>query len=302
MAKAKYPGTCQCGVSVPAGASITPDRIKGKFTIVACAACHPEEHAGVAPSPPMELRIRVSRVRYTGQDRFLIVEATLDGTCPPVEGMDPVEAGQTFSVKGPLGPKAATGDLVDVYGNWQSDAKYGWGFVAMRSTPVVGATDAGLIAFLGRFPNVGRRRAQGILQALGSREAVLEALEKNPQALVVVDGITEARAALIGAEYMANIELKDADIFLRGLDLGEAFVAQLLETYEGSAKQVLLEDPYQLMELPGVGFKTADDIAKKLGIGSEDPRRLAAAVLHLLKSVEQQGHTWSTANDLLAVY
>ena len=69
---------------------------------------------------------------------------------------------------------------------------------------------------------------------------------------------------------------------------------------------MILEDPYQLMTLGGVAFLRADGIARKLThtdgtqmIASDDPRRLAAATLYLIETVERQGHTWSTIDDLL---
>lgn len=167
--------------------------------------------------------------------------------------------------------------------------------------PVVAGTDQALLAFLARFPNVGPRRAEQILQKLGSRDAVVHALEKDPTRLTVVAGITEARAKEIGETYKDLADLRESAFFLAGLDLGEALTAQILEAFGGDTKVVLTEDPYELMELPGIGFKRADDVAQRLKIASDDPRRLAAAALYLLEQVEQEGHTFATINDLMGV-
>ena len=300
MSKARFKGTCRCGKDFPAGASIRWDRVNGKLAAVECPSCNPADHGGGdhPPLPPVELRIKIQGVRFAKPDgSWTVAEALADGDLPED---CPLDEGRSFSAVGALG-KVANGDLLEVYGNFQHDAKWGWQLVVQRAVPVVAGTNQALVAFLSRFPQVGLTRAQQILQALGSREAVIEALEKDPERLTVVAGITSERARKIAESYVELSDLRESALYLAGLDLGEALTAQILETYGADAKSVLAEDPYQMMELPGVGFKRADDLARRVGIKGEDPRRLAAAVLFLIKEVEGQGHTWSTINDLMGV-
>lgn len=297
--RARFNGTCQCGHDYNAGASITRRQVEGKWVTLECPICNPDEHAEEhAPSGMLELRVRVQRVRFVKPDGSrTIVDALLDGP-PPADS--PLEEDRPFPVIGKLG-KVELGDLLEVRGNFQHDAQWGWQFIAQRSIPVVAGTDQALRAFLARFPNVGQKRAEQILQRLGSREAVIHALEKEPLRLTVVAGITEARAKEIGQAYRDLAGLRESAMFLAGLELGEELTAQILDEYGADAKTVLVEDPYQLMELRGVGFKRADDVARRLSVSKDDPRRLAAAVLFLMHEVEDQGHTYATINDLLAV-
>lgn len=299
MSKARFNGTCQCGHEFPAGASVRWDRVDGKLVTIECPHCHPEIHGTEdAPKASIETRVRLQRVRFIKPDgSFTTTDALFDGE-PPADS--PFEAGQVFPLVGPLG-KVAVGDLLEVYGNFQKDGKYGWQLVVQRFCAVVAGTDQALRAFLSKFPQVGPRRAELILQKLGSREAVIHALEHEPERLTVVPGITAARAKEIGQAFVDLSDLRASAMFLAGLTLGEQLTAQILDEYGADAKAVVVEDPYQLMDLPGVGFKRADDIAKKLNISRDDPRRLAAATLHILQQVEDDGHTWSGINDLMSV-
>jgi exodeoxyribonuclease V alpha subunit len=88
-------------------------------------------------------------------------------------------------------------------------------------------------------------------------------------------------------------------LWLAGLELGDALTEDVLEAWGADAREALLENPYVLMELRGVGFSRADDLARrKFDVSDHDPRRLAAAVLEQLAQAERQGHTWSTIADL----
>lgn len=278
------------------------ERIDGRLVAVECPQCKPDAHAQAhAPSAALELRIKIQRVRYAKPDgSWTIAEVLLDGA-PPAHTDTPLEAGRMFAAVGPLG-SPQVGDLLEVYGNFQHDAKWGWQLAVQRSVPVVAGTDQALRAFLARFPQVGPRRAEQILQALGSREAVIAALENDPTRLTAVAGITEARAREIAQAYIDMADLRESAMFLASLDLGEALTAQILDEYGADAKRNLGENPYQLMELAGIGFKRADEIARRLHVAVDDPRRLAAAVLHLLDAIEDRGHTYASMNDLLSVY
>lgn len=300
MPKARFKGTCQCGQNFASGASVRFERISGQLVVTECPTCKPEVHgAGEAPSAPLELRVKVMRVRFVKPDgSWTVTEALLDDMQAPADS--PLREGEPFSLVGALG-SVRVDDLIEVFGNFQHDPKWGWQFIAQRAIAVVAGTEQSLRAFLARFPHVGKKRAEQILRKLGSREAVVEALEKDPLALTVVDGITEERARAIAAAYLELGDLRESAKFLAGLELGEGLTAQILDRYGADAKQVVSEDPYQLMELPGIGFKRADDLGRRLKIPANDPRRLAAATLFLLEETESDGHTFATVNDLLSV-
>ena len=290
MANAKYNGKCACGERFEAGASVTFSA--GKVT--ACPTCNPQ--LGAERAPAAEYQFRIQRLKFV-KDTFGIVEAVLVGAIPED---CPIQQGRVFSAKGPFGA-VHPGDLLDVRGRFSQDPKWGWQFSAETAIPVVAGTDQALCAFLGRFKNIGQARAERILQHFGGRENTLAMLDGAPERLAEISGITPERAREIGDAYKAQSDLRDSALFLAGLSLGESLTAKILEMYGPDAKVILSEDPYDLMNLSGVGFKTADDVARKLQVNVEDPRRLSAAVRHLIEQATQEGHTWSTIEDLMEV-
>lgn len=108
MAKARFKGTCQCGADFAAGASVRWDRTNGKLVAVECPSCQPGTHGSEhAPSAPLELRLKIQKVRFSKPDgSWTVAEARFDGT-PPADS--PVDSGDGFSVVGPLGKKLHSG-------------------------------------------------------------------------------------------------------------------------------------------------------------------------------------------------
>jgi exodeoxyribonuclease V alpha subunit len=293
----KYNGQCVCGHEVSAGAEVELQKVGDKWKIVACPKCRPGELA-VTAAPPVEMRVVIQRITHASE-KFTAVKVVLDGAPPP---SCPIAVGQTFSVAGrAFPPNLQVGDMLDVQGSFEHSPEWGWQLRADRVLPAIAATDQSLVAFLRRFPQVGNRRAEEILRHFGGREATLNVLDRTPERLAEVPGITAERALEIGKKFQDEHARRDALLFLSQLDLGDALQAKILEAFGEDTRAVILEDPYQLMELDGVGLKTADDVAKKLKIQPNDPRRVAAATLHLLEKVEQEGATWSDLGGLLRV-
>lgn len=315
---ARFPGNCNgelsngrpCGARVAAGTQIS--FTKGRIT--GCPTCAPTRHGVAVPGEPVPepvtLQIKVQRVGFTKPaDGFAIIDACLHECAIPADA--PIAEGRAFVVKGNLGPKVAVGDVFNVYGAFVNDPRYGWQYAARRAIRVLAGTDVGLRAWLAGFPQVGPVRSSAILQHFGSRQVVIEVLETRPEALAVIPGITAERALEIGRAFVEQSALTESVMFLAELQVSESLLAQVLETYGQDAQAEVRADPYQLMTLEGVGFKTADDIRVRLNvilrrentpeIGLDDPRRLAAAVLQLLDSVEREGHTWATEADLEAL-
>lgn len=303
MAKARFPGTCQCGASVAAGASVSFKSSNGRFSIVRCGACAPDEHGASAPvaPPALELRLKIQRIRFTKPDgSWVIAEALLDGPLPATDHDLPIVVGVPFSIVGKLGT-IKVGDLLEAYGSFENNANYGWQFKVSRAMPLVDGTDQALCAFMARLPQIGKRRAEKILQKLGSRAAVLEAFDKDPSRLCVVEGVTPARAEAMAKAYKDMGALRATVMWLASLELGEGLTAQIIDEYGEDARTIITEDPFVLMSLKGVGFTRADEVGQKLGVARDDPRRLAAATLQLLHAAEREGHTWSTLDQLLLI-
>lgn len=294
---ARFNGTCDsCSSRVEAGTEVDLQNTGGKWRIASCPSCNSE--LGKEVAPPIELRVQLQKVSFSSE-KFTSIKVTLDGPAP--EDF-PIGEGRQFTVCGRAFPQELqVGDVLDVRGNFSNDPKWGWQLQADRCLPAIAATDQSLVAFLKRFPQVGGRRAEEILRHFGGREATLAILDTAPGRLAEINGITPERALEIGEKFAAEHMRRDALIFLSDLGLSEAIQTRAMEAFGEDARATLLEDPYQLMELHGVGLKTADDVAKRLGVQVTDPRRIAAATYHLLQQLEQEGYTWADMEDLLRV-
>lgn len=244
------------------------------------------------------MRISVSRVRFTGNDGFRIVSAVRDTGEDAYSGdACPLNDVRDFSVKGPLGD-VSDGDVLDVHGDWKRDPKWGWQFTATAALPAVQASDTAFLAWLRKFNQVGPQRARQILKHFGSKEAVGEVLEHEPQRLTEIPGLTHERVAVIADEYTRIAGMRDSIFYVCELGLGARLEQRVLETFKNQLREAIENDPYVLMKVPGVGFYKADDIARKLGISAGDDRRCAAFAAFLVTEATRDGHVWSTLDEL----
>jgi len=241
----------------------------------------------------VQTNVRIERVLYAGDRGWTVTRASFEGAHPP----DAPVSGQ-FAVVGELG-RVTPGDVLAVRGDWVNHREYGVQLKTTSAAPVMGGTEADLVAFLARMPQIGRVRARLLMRALGGRAAVLAALEDDPERLTVVDGITLERAEAVAETYRDQVGLADALTFLGGLGLGERLVGRVLETWEGRSRKLIEHDPYILLRVSGLDFKRVDEIARsKLDVARDDDRRCRAAAAIAVRMAEDEGHVWSPAPEL----
>lgn len=243
-----------------------------------------------ARAPASIIRAKTeARPRYSN-GAFTIIASILRSI---EEGDTVIKVGTSVTLKGENIPGNAE---VKVAGRFVANAKgYGMDFEVQTVLEDL-VTDEGIQAFLERLPNVGPAIAQAIVAKFG--KDVFEVLDKSPQALVAIRGITPERAQEIGEAFQASKALTDAYVFLGRMGVGPAVTGHAIKAWGKDVPEVLTEDPYQLMELPRVGFLTADLAALKMGVSRNDPRRAEAFALHLMDAARQQGHVWVPADIL----
>lgn len=241
--------------------------------------------------------LRIERVNFSNDTGWTVARATFVDA-PPIN-TPPVE--RSFGLVGELG-RVKEGDIIYTSGEWTEHAKFGLQLKAKTAAPVLGGSESDLAAFLARMPQMGQARAWQVIRKLGGREATLFALENAPELLCQVPGITEERALAIGDTFLAKQGVADSLAFLSGLNIGERTVAKAIDHWEGKAREYVTDDPYVLTELPGIGFKRADEIARsKLKLAQDDPRRCRAAAELAIKCAEDEGHAWSSQAELCGV-
>ena len=237
----------------------------------------------------MELTGTVKAIIYRSEDTgFTVLELTN-------------EAGEDMTAIGEM-PLAGVGERVELTGQWTEHKTYGRQFRAETFKTLAPATLTALKNYLasGLIKGVGESTAQAIVQTFGME--TLDVLEKEPARLAEVPGIGQIRAQTIGASYGAQLGLRDIMLGLQkyGVTIGQAM--KLYKIYGELCLAKIEENPYRLIDdVEGIGFKTADAIARNGGVEPDAPYRLRAGLKYTLQWARQEGHTYLPREKLVEV-
>ena len=229
---------------------------------------------------------------------------TDDGWCVlllKAEGEDaaglPEEADPAaFVATGRLAWEPTVGQTVELIGgSWTEHARTGerqLRFEAARLLPLSGREAVVRFLSSGRFPGIGERRAEALYELYG--DGVLEVAEREPERLVAARGVTSVMAAAIGAAAAADARRSAVLVELIGLGLGHAEAERVAKVWGPEAPRRVRDAPYDLVEIERIGFRTADRIARGMGVplGSEDRAR-AWLLYALAEQADGLGHVWS---------
>lgn len=200
------------------------------------------------------------------------------------------ERGGKITILGNL-PAVVEGEQIKAYGNWRNDKRFGRQFQADRIQAIAPNSSKGIERFLasGLIDGIGKAYAKRIVEKFGTD--TFRVIEEESQRLQEVSGIGKGRRLKIKDSWKRQKSVRDIMIFLHEHGLSTARALRLFKTYGPEAVNILRADPYRLArELPGIGFKTADDIARKMGQADDSPKRIDAGVLYTLEQAEKQGH------------
>lgn len=180
------------------------------------------------------------------------------------------------------------GQRIVAEGQWVNDARFGRQFKVERFLVEDPRTLRGLEKYLSSaLPGVGEELAHRIVAHFGLE--TLAVFQTQPERLREVPGIGPKTAERITASWEQDAAGRELLIMLRGFDVAPAVCRRVMERFGKDALTIVTRSPYRLTEVKGVGFRTADAIARRNGIARDDPERLAAAVTHLLEAAEDDG-------------
>ena len=186
------------------------------------------------------------------------------------------------------------GSVLLVEGDWKVDAKYGRQFIASKWEETLPATVYGIEKYLGSglIKGVGPVYAKKIVAQFGAE--TLNVIEDEPHRLSEVPGIGERRVAKIIASWEKQKEIKNIMLFLQGHDVSTAFAARIYQTYGAESIETVRNNPYRLADdIWGIGFRTADTIAARLGLAKDSYVRIRAGILYTLSQLaDSQGHVY----------
>src|SRR4051812_43959581 len=183
------------------------------------------------------------------------------------------------------------GEWITASGSWVSDRTHGVQFKAqtLSATPPTGAQGIEKYLASGQMRGIGPAMAKRIVSAFG--EATFDIIEASPDRLKEVSGIGPMRASRITAGWAEQKAVREIMIFLHAHGVGTARAVRIFKTYGHESIKVMTEDPYRLArDVRGIGFRTADAIAAKLGMEKTAPQRLRAGVSFGLQTATDQGH------------
>ena len=198
-------------------------------------------------------------------------------------------------------PCAAAGEGMTVTGVWTLHPVHGAQLTAEGVERRMPQTEEDIAAYLasGILKGVGPATAQRLVERFGSD--TLEVIEREPERLRCIKGITAQKARELSDAFRALTGLRQIMEFLARYDLPVHMAMALQRTYGDEALRRLREDPYVLSRARfGVAFSVADNIAISLGIGGDDPCRLRAALEYELEHNAGNGHVFLPREKLLA--
>ncbi|GAA2125065.1 ATP-dependent RecD-like DNA helicase [Glycomyces algeriensis] len=208
--------------------------------------------------------------------------------------------GDLVSVVGPL-LGAQVGESLSLTGRWSSHPKYGRQFEVRSYRTVLPATVQGIERYLGSglIKGVGPKTAAKITAHFGVQ--TLEVIDADPARLIEVPGLGPKRTKLIAAAWEEQRAIKEVMVFLQSVEVSTSLAVRVYKQYGDAAIGVVKNEPYRLAnEVWGIGFRTADSIARAVGIPHDAPERIKAALQYTLSQASDAGHCFLPAPNLVA--
>ncbi len=193
----------------------------------------------------------------------------------------------------------SAGEWVTASGVWQNDRTHGLQFRAQFLKATEPTSIEGMEKYLasGMIRGVGPVYAKRLIQAFGDK--VFDVIQGAPGRLREVDGIGPRRAERIIAAWAEQKIVREIMIFLHSHGVGTSRAVRIYKTYGNDAVQLMSENPYRLAkDIRGIGFKTADAIASRLGIAKDAMIRVRAGISFALTEALNEGHCGLPVNEL----
>src|ERR671930_658108 len=183
------------------------------------------------------------------------------------------------------------GEYIEGQGVWVNDRTHGLQFKTQALRVVPPSTLEGIEKYLGSgmVKGIGPHFAKKLVQAFG--EQVFDVIEQTPERLTELDGIGPKRKKRVVEAWEAQKIIREIMVFLHSHGVGTARAVRIYKTYGNEAITPVPENPYrEPLDINGIGFKTADSLAQRLGIPRDAVIRAQAGVRHVLQEFAEDGH------------
>lgn len=192
------------------------------------------------------------------------------------------------------------GVYLALQGEWSTHNKYGNQFKVTDYKLSAPASVQGLINYLGSgmIHGIGPEMAKRIVERFGTD--TLDVIENAPERLADIPGIGAKRIGMIRKAWDEQKDIREVMIFLQAHGVTPGLAVKIYKRFGPESIETVKENPYKLTEIWGIGFLTADQIAKNLGFSELSPARLLAGVIYVLERFADQGHVFAPRTQLLA--
>lgn len=242
----------------------------------------PAERKAPKPGELVSVEGEVARVTFENEEtNFRVIRVERDGGGPPEPWVG-------------VFPAVPPGTRVRATGRYEVDGKHGPQLRVETLLAVMPGTTAGIERYLGSgmIPGIGPAFAKRIVDEFGER--TLTVLDQEPDRIRDVPGLGSKRAEAVIKAWEAHRAVGAIMIFLQTHGASPALAARIHKRFGPRAIEIVSRDPFRLsLDVWGVGFKTADRIARSIGIGSDAPQRAQAGVLQVLHDATARGHVYA---------
>ena len=185
-------------------------------------------------------------------------------------------------------------------GDWKVDKRFGNQFVVETWQEVMPATIYGIEKYLGSglVKGIGPKFAHLIVEKFGTE--TIDIIETDIERLYEVVGIGKKRVEKIKESWEKQKDIKDVMLFLQGYGVSTAYAAKIYRQYGKESIETVKGNPYKLADdIWGIGFKTADGIASKMGYEKNDIRRCKSGLNYTLNQLSEEGHVYAVEEQLV---
>lgn len=196
-------------------------------------------------------------------------------------------------------PVISEGEFIKAEGEYVDHFTYGRQFKIFSFTVEVPEDADALERYLGSgaIKGVGPKLAHRIVSKF--QDDTLRILEEDPDRLAEVKGISVKKAADIYKQFHDKQDMRQAIMFMSNYGITMTYAVRIYNQYGSGLYDIIRENPYQLAEdVSGIGFKLADEIAQKVGVGQESEYRIRSGILYMLMQASHAGHTYLPQNIL----
>lgn len=197
-------------------------------------------------------------------------------------------------------PFISEGEHLRLYGQWINDKKYGLQFRAESYETILPVTKKGIETYLasGNIKGIRRSTAKKIVEKFG--DDALKIFDEDPKRLLEIEGIGEKKLFQILQSWKEQNQARDIMIFLSQYGISPLLAGKIAKAYGIQTLDIIRKNPYKLADdVFGVGFLTADKIARNMGISAEEPARIESGLKYTLQKGLDEGHIYLPRKELL---